>query len=276
LVANLAYAVILYILLLLLSTNIRLETDKVKLLVKEWDAIAFDQAIAILDSPDRLDDGALITSDQNFLRLFPRKQPGAVSLGVVKLQAGSEPKTVIASLNAYLPKDVRAFTYQEYVDAELNYIQNSTAIGFIFVLGRAIGFIVGIVIVYQILSTDVNDHMAEYATFKAMGYRNSYLLGVVFEEAIILAVIGFVPSVAIARALVAHPAIVLADEPTAALDSKSRRDVVNLMQRLAKEQGSTILLVTHDNRILDVADRIVHLEDGKLINNSIVAKSAYV
>ena len=74
--------------------------------------------------------------------------------------------------------------------------------------------------------------------------------------------------VAIARALVAHPAIVLADEPTAALDSKSGRDVVNLMQKLAREQGSTILLVTHDNRILDVADRIVHLEDGRLVNNS--------
>ena len=74
--------------------------------------------------------------------------------------------------------------------------------------------------------------------------------------------------VAIARALVSHPAIVLADEPTAALDSKSGRDVVNLMQKLAKEQGSTILLVTHDNRILDIADRIVHLEDGRLVSNS--------
>ena len=73
--------------------------------------------------------------------------------------------------------------------------------------------------------------------------------------------------VAIARALVAHPAIVLADEPTAALDSKSGRDVVNLMQKLAKEQGSTILLVTHDNRILDIADRLVHLEDGRLVTN---------
>lgn len=74
--------------------------------------------------------------------------------------------------------------------------------------------------------------------------------------------------VAIARALVSHPKIVLADEPTAALDSKSGRDVVNLMQKLAKEQGCTILLVTYDNRILDVADRIVHMEDGRLVNNS--------
>ena len=73
--------------------------------------------------------------------------------------------------------------------------------------------------------------------------------------------------VAIARALVSHPAIVLADEPTASLDSQTGRDVVNVMQQLAKEQKSTILMVTHDNRILDTADRIVHMEDGKLMNN---------
>ncbi len=78
--------------------------------------------------------------------------------------------------------------------------------------------------------------------------------------------------VAIARALVGRPKIVLADEPTAALDSKSGRDVVDLMQTLAKEQGCTILLVTHDNRILDIADRIVHMEDGKLaIDEELVA-----
>ena len=70
--------------------------------------------------------------------------------------------------------------------------------------------------------------------------------------------------VAIARALVSAPKIVLADEPTAALDKKSGRDVVELMQKLAKEQGCTILMVTHDNRILDIADRIVYMEDGRL------------
>lgn len=82
--------------------------------------------------------------------------------------------------------------------------------------------------------------------------------------------------VAIARALVNHPAIVLADEPTAALDSKSGRDVVTLMQTLAKEQGCTILLVTHDNRILDVADRIVHMEDGRLETNTLTSKAKAV
>lgn len=80
--------------------------------------------------------------------------------------------------------------------------------------------------------------------------------------------------VAIARALVSHPQLVLADEPTAALDSKSGRDVVTLMQKLAKEQGCTILLVTHDNRILDIADRIVDMEDGRLINNTAISSVA--
>ncbi len=79
--------------------------------------------------------------------------------------------------------------------------------------------------------------------------------------------------VAIARALVAEPKIVLADEPTAALDKKSGRDVVELMQSLAKEKGCTILLVTHDNRILDIADRIIYMEDGRLAKNpDVVAK----
>ncbi len=79
--------------------------------------------------------------------------------------------------------------------------------------------------------------------------------------------------VAIARALVSRPKIVLADEPTAALDKQSGRDVVNLMQTLAREQGCTILLVTHDNRILDIADRIVHMEDGKLANDSMTVRA---
>lgn len=74
--------------------------------------------------------------------------------------------------------------------------------------------------------------------------------------------------VAIARALVSQPQIVLADEPTAALDKKSGRDAVEIMQKLAKEQGCTILLVTHDNRILDIADRIIYMEDGRLVNES--------
>jgi putative ABC transport system ATP-binding protein len=75
--------------------------------------------------------------------------------------------------------------------------------------------------------------------------------------------------VAIARALVSQPKLILADEPTAALDSKSGREIVNLMQGLAKEQGCAILIVTHDNRILDVADRLIQMEDGRIIQNEV-------
>ncbi|MEL6468168.1 MAG: DevA family ABC transporter ATP-binding protein [Cyanobacteria bacterium J06623_4] len=82
--------------------------------------------------------------------------------------------------------------------------------------------------------------------------------------------------VAIARALVSRPKIVLADEPTAALDKKSGRDVVNIMHDLAKEQGCTILMVTHDNRILDIADRIVYMEDGRLSKPPATSEAAKV
>ena len=147
------------------------------------------------------DDGALITSDYNFLRLFPRKQQGTVSLGIIDLESGQDPAAVRQALNTYLPEDVEAYTHEEYVEKELAYIQNRSPIGFVFTLGTTMGFIVGIVIVYQVLSTDVNDHMAEYATFKAMGYKNSYLLFVVFEEALILSLAGFIPSTILALGL---------------------------------------------------------------------------
>ncbi|MEM6255547.1 MAG: ABC transporter permease DevC [Cyanobacteria bacterium P01_D01_bin.156] len=143
------------------------------------------------------DDGALITSDQNFLRLFPKRQPGAVTLGLINVEPGYEPESIKEQLDARLPDDVMVFTHQGYVDFELNEIQSSSPIGFVFGIGAAMGFVVGIVIVYQVLSTDVNSHLAEYATFKAMGYNNSYLLGVVFEEALILSFLGFFPGLLI-------------------------------------------------------------------------------
>ncbi|MDZ8106003.1 MAG: ABC transporter permease DevC [Nostoc sp. DedQUE12a] len=138
-------------------------------------------------------DGSLITSDQNFLRLFPRQQASSVSLGLIQLQPGHEPEQVAKNLKSYLGEDVKVLTKEEFIAFEKDYWQQNTPIGFIFSLGAMMGFLVGVIIVYQVLSTDVNAHTKEYATFKAMGYRNFYLLGVVFEEAIILAVLGFIP-----------------------------------------------------------------------------------
>lgn len=144
------------------------------------------------------DDGALITSDQTFLRLVPRRDAGAISLGLVRLAPGADPAQVQVSLADRLPADVQVFTRQDYIDFEVAYIQRTSPVGFVFSLGTVMGFVVGMVIVYQVLSTDVNSHLAEYATFKAMGYRNRYLLGVVFEEALILSILGFIPGLTIA------------------------------------------------------------------------------
>jgi putative ABC transport system ATP-binding protein len=108
------------------------------------------------------------------------------------------------------------------------------------------------------LQGDLNSQAAEILQQVGLGDRVSY-----YPENLSG---GQKQRVAIARALVSHPKIVLADEPTAALDKKSGRDVVEMMQKLAKEQGCTILLVTHDNRILDIADRIIYMEDGHLMD----------
>jgi putative ABC transport system permease protein len=138
-------------------------------------------------------DASLMTSDQTFLRLFPHRDAGSISLGLIRVKQGYNPEQIAAALKAYLPEDVRVLTAKEFVQFEENYWRSASPVGFIFGLGTAMAFMVGVVIVYQVLSTDVNAHLKEYATFKAMGYSNSYLLGVVFEEAIILACLGFIP-----------------------------------------------------------------------------------
>ncbi|ABD00026.1 putative ABC transport system permease protein [Thermostichus sp. MS-CIW-21] len=143
-------------------------------------------------------DGTILTSDLNFLRIFPQRERGLVDIGVVQLQPGVDPQPLVQQMRALLPEDVRVLSRAEFIDMEQSYWEEGTAIGFIFGLGVAMGFIVGIVIVYQILYTDVSDHLAEYATLKAMGYTDTYLLGVVFQEAILLAGLGYIPAFALA------------------------------------------------------------------------------
>lgn len=138
-------------------------------------------------------DGNIITSTANFLRLFPARQLSEVTIGLIQLEADAGITAIQTQITAILPNDIKVLTHQEFIDFEKQYWQTSTAIGFIFTLGVGMGFIVGTVIVYQILYTDVSSHLAEYATLKAMGYRNGYLLNVVFQEAIILAVLGYIP-----------------------------------------------------------------------------------
>ncbi|MBD6619779.1 FtsX-like permease family protein [Komarekiella sp. 'clone 1'] len=138
-------------------------------------------------------DGNLITSDLNFLRLFKNRQLGEIDVGLINLEPGTDAQRVLEALQENLPKDVRVLTKQRYVEFEKDYVVNSTPTGAIFNIGVAMGFIIGTVIMYQILYSEVTDHLAEYATLKARGYRDSYLLGVVYQEAIILSVLGYAP-----------------------------------------------------------------------------------
>ncbi|MBW4696759.1 MAG: ABC transporter permease DevC [Aphanocapsa lilacina HA4352-LM1] len=147
-------------------------------------------------------DGHLITSDQNFLRIFgKRRTKGLIDIGLIRLVPGADTARVLADLRARLPGNVRVLTKQEYKDFEVNYWNTSTPIGFTFTLGAIMGFVVGSIIVYQVLYTDVAEHLAEYATLKAIGYGDGYFLGVVFQSALILAALGFVPGLAIAWGL---------------------------------------------------------------------------
>ncbi|HLO51337.1 MAG TPA: ABC transporter permease DevC, partial [Kamptonema sp.] len=146
-------------------------------------------------------DGNIITSDLNFLRIFKRRQKGIIDIGIIHLKPGADIQKVISEMRNSLPNDVKITSKAEFVELERKYWEESTAIGFIFTLGAGMGFIVGIVIVYQILYTDVSDHLPEYATLKAMGYKDIYFLGVVFQEAVILAIIGYLPGFAISTVL---------------------------------------------------------------------------
>jgi putative ABC transport system permease protein len=138
-------------------------------------------------------DGNLITSDINFLRIFTDRQRGLIDIGLIRLKPGSNPSIVAQQLRNYLPSDVNVLTKQEFIEFERNYWATSTAIGFIFTLGTIMGFIVGTVIVYQILYTEVSDHLSEYATLKAIGYTQRYLLTVILQEAFLLACLGYIP-----------------------------------------------------------------------------------
>jgi putative ABC transport system permease protein len=146
-------------------------------------------------------DGSVITSDLNFWRLFPERSTSLIDIGLITLKPGANIDRAIVELQKKLPENIKVLSKEEFIKAERNYWQESTAIGFIFAFGTIIGFIVGTVIVYQILYTDVVAHLPEYATLKAMGYSDRYFVVVILQEAVILAIFGYIPSFVITSAL---------------------------------------------------------------------------
>ena len=143
----------------------------------------------------------LIVSENTFLYMFPKADRRMVQLGLIRLRPGTSATAVQAALQPLMKKDVKVLTRNELAELEVNYWKRNSSVGFIFSLGVLVGFVVGSIIVYQILFGDVMNNLPQYATLKAMGYTDSFVISVVIQQSAILAVIGFVPGVIISMGL---------------------------------------------------------------------------
>jgi putative ABC transport system permease protein len=138
-------------------------------------------------------DGTVITSVDNWLRLFPERPRNDIQLGLIRLKEGADPVAVRDALRAFLPQDVLVMTKSDFVARERAYWNGATPIGYIFAFGAIMGFVVGAIVVYQILFADVSEHINEYGTLRAIGYGNGFVSGIVMQQAAILAVLGYLP-----------------------------------------------------------------------------------
>jgi len=157
---------------------------------------------------DFLTDGNVILSANNFAKVLPRRVPGGdplsqVDLGVVQIAEGARLEEVRRAIVRRLPDDICVYTKQEFIGREIDFWRSSTPIGTIFTLGMFIGFLVGVVVCYQVISADIGDHIPEFATLKAMGYRNRYFIGFVLQEAMFLSILSFIPGLLISLVLYA-------------------------------------------------------------------------
>jgi putative ABC transport system permease protein len=146
-------------------------------------------------------DGTILTSEDNWLRMFPERPRGYVQLGLINLSDGADADQVRDQLRELLPKDVLVLTKQNFIDREVSYWQSATPIGYIFAFGAIMGFVVGAIIVYQILFADVSEHLNEYGTLRAMGYSNGFISGIVVQQAVILGVMGYLPGIGLVHLL---------------------------------------------------------------------------
>lgn len=172
-------------------------------------------------------DGTIITSEDNWLRLFPSLPRSEIHLGLIRLQQGHDEDEVRDALADYLPEDVLVLTKQQFVEREKAYWNSATPIGYIFAFGAIMGFVVGAIIVYQILFADVSEHLNEYATLRAIGYKNRFVSGIVLQEAAILAVLGYIPGIVIVYWLYGKAAA-----------------ATNLPLYITQERATTVFLMT--------------------------------
>lgn len=145
-------------------------------------------------------DGNVLTSLRTFSEMWPEPD-GVYSVGVLKLRGGADPEDVVRRLEKILPRDVSAMTKERFIENEKDYWAKRTPIGFVIGASMAVAIFVGAVIVYQILYTDVTDHLSEYATLKAIGFSDSFFVWIIVQESFILSVMGFVPGAGLAEIL---------------------------------------------------------------------------
>ena len=136
----------------------------------------------------------LITSNTNFKNYFPDQSSDDIQMGVIQLEPGVDPERVQATLQSFLDPSVKVLTIPELETTEVNYWRRNTSFGIIFGLGVLVGLVVGGIIVYQILYSDVSDHLSEYATLKAIGYDDGFVVAIILQESLILALLAFAPS----------------------------------------------------------------------------------
>jgi len=143
----------------------------------------------------------LICSDSTFQYLFPRNNASDIQLGLIRLRPGASAAAVQAALQPLMRRDVRVLTRDQLAALEVNYWKRNSSVGFIFSLGVLVGFVVGAIIVYQILYGDVMNSLPQYATLKAMGYTDRFVILVVIQQSAILAFVGFIPGVIVSSGL---------------------------------------------------------------------------
>jgi putative ABC transport system permease protein len=147
--------------------------------------------------------GHVIAGEEGFFRLFPRQPRNLISAGLIRLAPGTDAAAAAGRIREAVPADVTIWTYEEFVAEEKKYWSERSPLAFIFLGSMLVAMIVGAVIVYQILYTDVTDHLHEYATLKAMGAGDRFFVTLILQQAVILMACGFVPGTALTALLYA-------------------------------------------------------------------------
>ncbi len=147
--------------------------------------------------------GIVLASEGNFFRMFPGRPPDTVNLGLVVLKPDADPERAAKALRAVLPADMQVFTHAELVAHEVAYWTIRTVTGLIFGSGLVVSFVVGIMVLYQTLATQITRQLPQFATLKAIGYSDRYLDGVVLFEAWLIMAVAFVPALGAALAIYA-------------------------------------------------------------------------